>query len=83
MKNWAFVAILAGLAVLWYLLRNREGFVAEFTDRTNEKMTDETRRSSYAQQTNHFKMMPSQDLPPIGGIETPYRVNTYNSYVPV
>ena len=83
MKEWAFVAILAGLAVLWYLLRNREGFVAEFTDRTNEKKTDETRRSSYAQQTNHFKVMPSQDLPPIGGIETPYRVNTYNSYVPV
>jgi hypothetical protein len=83
MKELAFVAILAALAVLWYLLKSREGFVAEFTDRTNEKITDETRRSSYAQQTNHFKMMPSQDLPPIDGIETPYRVNTYNSYVPV
>jgi hypothetical protein len=83
MKNWAFVAVLAGLAVIWYVLKSREGFVAEFVDRSNEQKTDQTRTSSYAQETNHFNMVPSQNLPPIGGIETPFRVNVYNSFVPV
>jgi hypothetical protein len=83
MKNWAFVAVIAGVAVVWYVLKTREGFVAEFTDRSPEEKTDKTRVSHYTQETNHFKMMPSQDLPPLGGIETPYRVNAYNSFVPV
>jgi hypothetical protein len=83
MKNWAFVAVLAGLAVIWYVLKSREGFVAEFVDRSNEQKTDQTRTSSYVQETNHFNMVPSQNLPPIGGIETPFRVNVYNSFVPV
>jgi len=83
MKNWAFVAVIAGLAIVWYVLKSREGFVSEFVDRSNEEKTDKTRVSSYAQETNHFKMMPSQDIPAIDGIETPYRVNAYNSFVPV
>jgi hypothetical protein len=83
MKNWAFVAVGVGLVAIWYVLKSREGFVAEFVDRSNEEKTDKTRISSYAQETNHFKMMPPQDLPPLGGIETPYRVNAYNSFVPV
>jgi len=82
MKNWAFVAILVALAVVWYVIKTREGFVAEFTDRSNEEKTDQTRVSSYAQETNHFKMA-KQDLPPIDGVETPYRVNAFNSFVPV
>jgi hypothetical protein len=83
MKNWAFVAVIVGLAIIWYVLKTREGFAAEFVDRSNEQKTDQTRVSSFAQETNHFKMMPSQDIPPVGGIETPFRVNAYNSFVPV
>jgi len=82
MKNWAFVAVIVALAVIWYVMKSREGFAAEFVDRSPEQKTDETRTSSFAQETNHFKMM-SQDLPPIDGIETPFRVNAFNSFVPV
>jgi hypothetical protein len=82
MKNWAFVAVIVALAVIWYVMKSREGFAAEFVDRSNEQKTDQTRTSSFAQETNHFKMM-SQDLPPIDGIETPFRVNAFNSFVPV
>jgi hypothetical protein len=83
MKNWAFVAVGVGLVVIWYVLKSREGFAAEFTDRSAEQKTDQTRVSSFAQETNHFKMMPSQEIPTVGGIETPFRVNAYNSFVPV
>ena len=82
MKNWAFVAVIVALAVIWYVLKPREGFAAEFVDRSNEQKTDQTRVSSFAQETNHFKMA-KQDLPPIDGIETPFRVNAFNSFVPV
>lgn len=83
MKNWAFVAILVALAAIGYVMTTREGFVAEFTDRSAEEKTDKTRVSSYAQETNHFSMTPSTDLPPIQGVESPYRVNLFNSFVPV
>jgi len=83
MKNWAFVAVGVGLVAIWYVLKSREGFTSEFVDRSAEEKTHETRLPSYAQETNHFKMMPSQDVPPIDGIETPFRVNAYNSFVPV
>jgi hypothetical protein len=82
MKNWAFVAVIVGLVVLWYILKSREGFALEFVDKSNEQTTDQTRVSSFAQTTNHFKMA-KQDLPPIDGIETPFRVNAFNSFVPV
>jgi len=82
MSNLAFVAILAGLAVVGYVLySSREGFEASFVDRTNEKKTEQTRVSSYEQTTNNFK--PTQAMPVNPpGIETPYRVNAWNSYVP-
>ena len=78
----AFVAILAGLGLLGYMMMNtKEGFVAEFVDRSNEERTDELSRSSYVQDTNHFKMTKGKNEPP-PGIETPFRVNGYNSYMP-
>lgn len=82
MSNLAFVAILAGLAVVGYVLySSREGFETSFVDHTNEKKTEQTRVSSYEQTTNNFK--PTQALPVNPpGIETPYRVNSWNSYVP-
>ena len=82
MSNWAFVAILAGLAVVWFVIsKYREGFEISFVDKTNDKKTEETSASSYAQQTNNYKPTESAPRPP-PGVETPYRVNAWNSYVP-
>ena len=81
MKNWPFLAIIAGLVLLWFLMPKTEGFQSEFLDRTNEKNTDDNRVSSYKQETNHFKpTRPLEDKVP--GIETPYRVNMYDSFIP-
>lgn len=81
MKGLEFVAVIAGLLLVWYLSNNREGFVSEFTDRSNEKRTAETSSSSYAQQTNHAIPTPPL-LEAIPGMETPFRVNMFNSYQP-
>ena len=82
MKGLEYVAIIAVGALVWYLVsRNREGFAKEFVDRSNEEKTDMTRVSSYKQQTNHFKPTEALYEPP-GGLETPFRVNQYNSYIP-
>lgn len=82
MKGVEYLAIIAGLALVWYLTSNsREGFSKEFIDRSNEEKTDRTRVSSYGQETNHFKPTNALYQPP-SGMETPFRVNQYNSYVP-
>jgi len=80
MNGMAFAAVLAGLGLL-YMMINREGFVAEFTDRSNDERTEELSTSSYVQETNHLKMTKGPYEPP-SGIETPFRVNGYNSYMP-
>ena len=82
MDNWAFVAILAGLAVVWLVVsKYREGFEVSFLDKSNDKKVDQTRVSSYAQQTNNYK--PTESAPQVPpGVETPYRVNAWTSYVP-
>jgi hypothetical protein len=80
--NWAFVAILVGIAIVSYVIyKSREGFEVAFVDKTNDAKTDRTRVSSYEQTTNNFKPTnPAPQVPP--GVETPYRVNAWNSYVP-
>ena len=82
MSTWVILAIVAGLALVWFAVSKRqEGFEVAFLDNTNEEKTEETRVSSYAQHTNSFKPTESEyEAPP--GIETPYRVNLWNSYVP-
>lgn len=81
MKNLGFVALLAAIIVLGHVLsRNRESFVPEFLDQGNVKSTSDTRVSSYAQQTNQFKMTPTP-AEPIPGQETPFRVNMFNSFM--
>jgi hypothetical protein len=82
MKGLAFAAVIGGVLLVWYLSQTKEGFVSEFTDRSNEKRTAETSSSSYAQQTNHVVPTPPL-LEAIPGMETPFRVNMYNSYQPV
>ncbi len=84
MKGLEFGLIIAGVLLVWYLSKAtvNEGFVSEFTDRSNEKRTAETSSSSYAQQTNHTIPTPPL-LEPVPGMETPFRVNMFNSYQPV
>jgi hypothetical protein len=83
MKHTALLAIAVGLAVLGFLVfRNRETFISEFTDRTNEKATASNDVSSYRQVTNNMEPThPPYENPP--GIETPFRVNQFNSFMPV
>jgi hypothetical protein len=82
MKGLEFVAILAGVGLIYYVLRgSREPFVAEFLEQGNVRRTAETATSSYEQQTNHFQM--SQTVPDKpNGIETPFRVNMFTSFQP-
>ncbi len=81
MKNLAFVGLLVAIGVLVFVLsRSRESFVPEFLDQGNVKRTTDTRKSSYAQQTNHFQMTPSP-AETIDGQETPFRVNMFNSHM--
>jgi hypothetical protein len=81
MKNWAFLAVIGGLGLVWYLSQTQEHFVPEFLDRENVKRTAARAASSYVQETNHFVPTAAQ-LEPVAGIETPFRVNMYNSFVP-
>jgi hypothetical protein len=81
MKNLGFIGLLVAIGVLVYVLsRSREGFVPEFLDQGNVKRTTDTRKSSYAQQTNHFQMTPAP-AESIPGQETPFRVNMFNSHM--
>ena len=82
MKGLAFAVVIAGVLLVWYLSTTKEGFVSEFTDRSNERRTAETSSSSYAQQTNHIIPTPPL-LEAVPGVETPFRVNMFNSYQPV
>jgi hypothetical protein len=84
MKGLAFVAVIAGVLLVWYLStsKTRETFVPEFLEQGNVRRTAETSSSSYAQQTNHVIPTPPQ-LEAVPGIETPFRVNMYNSFQPV
>ena len=80
MKNWIFLVL--ALAVVWYVITGRrvESFVPEFLDQGNVQKTALTMKSSYAQKTNHFE--PSRPPPqPVPGVETPFRVNMYRSYM--
>lgn len=76
-----FVAlIVVAVLVVSVLLPKREGFVPEFLDQGNVKQTQKTSTSSYAQETNHFKLTPPVPEP-IDGVQTPFRVNMFNSYM--
>ena len=77
--------IFAGLLVLVILVlvlrkTTRDTFVPQFLDQRHVEKTDKGKRSSYSQETNHFVPMENpQD--PIQGVETPFRVNMFNSYM--
>lgn len=82
MKYAAFLGLLAAGAAIAYVLTKyrRESFVPEFLDQGNVKKTTSTMKSSYAQETNHFKPT-SVEPAPIDGTQTPFRVNMFNSFM--
>lgn len=83
MKGLEYVLIVAGLLVVWFLVsKSKESFVAEFIDKSNDQRTAETSTSSYDQKTNHFVPTPPL-LEAVPGMETPFRVNQWNSFQPV
>jgi hypothetical protein len=72
------------LAILVIFLATRvsvqEKFQPEFLDKTQVRKTVATEDSSYAQRTNHVNPAPYA-MGPIQGMETPFQVNQYRSYV--
>jgi hypothetical protein len=82
MKGLEYAMVIAGVLAVWYLTKKtQETFVPEFLEQGNVKRTAETATSSYAQQTNHVIPTPPQPEP-ILGMETPFRVNMFNSFQP-
>jgi hypothetical protein len=77
-----YLIFMIAMVVLVYIMLpgKREGFAAEFVDHSKERKNDLTRVSSYSQETNHFKPVASLHEP-IPGLETPFRVNLYNSFM--
>lgn len=78
------VYIWFALALLILFLVTRvsvqEKFQPEFLDKTQVQKTVAVEDSSYAQRTNHVDPAPF-NMGPIQGIETPFQVNQYRSYV--
>jgi len=74
------VMIILVIAAMIFLGVKKEHFVPEFLDQGNVKQTTKTGTSSYAQETNHFKLTPPMPEP-IPGTPTPFRVNMFNSYM--
>ena len=78
------VYIWFALALLVLFLVTRvsvqEKFQPEFLDKTQVQKTVAVEDSSYAQRTNHMDPAPF-DMGPIQGMQTPFQVNQYRSYV--
>ena len=75
-----YILAIVAIIVVIVLTTRKEHFAAEFVDNSKERKNDLTRLSSYAQETNHFRPVASLQEP-ITGLETPFRVNLYNSYM--
>lgn len=81
MKGLEFMLIVAGVLLVWFLSsKTKETFVPEFLDQSDVKRTADRSSSSYDQKTNHAVPTPMQQ-DPISGMETPFRVNMYSSYM--
>jgi hypothetical protein len=79
MKPWVFLIV--AIVILGLLLVNRkERFQPEFLDKRQVAQTVATEDSSYLQRTNHMIPTPF-NTGPIAGMETPFQVNQYRSYV--
>ena len=79
MTKWLLL-LAAILAIVLVTMKTTEKFQPEFLDKAQVRKTIAVEDSSYAQRTNHFDMAP-YSMGPINGVETPFRVNQYTSYV--
>jgi hypothetical protein len=79
----AWISLAVGLMLAYSLITYvTEGFQPEFLDQGNVVRTQEMANSSYKQQTNAVSVDGSFAAPPIQGVESPFRVNMFNSYIP-
>lgn len=79
MTKWLLLAV-ALLALALVMMKTTERFQPEFLDKAQVRKTVAVENSSYAQVTNHADHSP-YSMGPVQGIETPFRVNQYTSYV--
>jgi hypothetical protein len=79
MTKWLLL-VAALLVVALVMMKTTERFQPEFMDKSQVKKTVAVENSSYAQTTNHADLAP-YSMGPIAGIETPFRVNQYTSYI--
>jgi len=79
MTPWIFL-IGALLLIGLVMMKTTERFQPEFLDRAQIAKTIAVEDSSYDQRTNHMDPSPYA-TGPIVGVETPFRVNQYTSYV--
>lgn len=79
MTTWLLL-VAAILVVALVMMKSKERFQPEFLDKAQVRKTVAVENSSYAQSTNHADPAPFS-MGPIVGIETPFRVNQYTSYV--
>jgi len=80
MKPW--LLLLGALLFAGFVVLNmREKFQPEFLDRTQIAKTIAVEDSSYDQRTNHLDPAP-YSMGPIQGMQTPFRVNQYTSFIP-
>ena len=81
MKGVEYILIVGGILLVWYLAtRTQETFVPEFLDQSDVQRTAEASSSSYEQKTNHA-IPTAYDKDPIPGVQTPFRVNMFNSHM--
>jgi hypothetical protein len=79
MNTWLLIGG-AILILALVMMRTTERFQPEFLDKAQVRKTIAVENSSYAQTTNHIDPAP-YSMGPIHGVETPFRVNQYTSYV--
>ena len=79
MTKWLLLGA-AILAVALMMMKTTERFQPEFLDKAQVRKTIAVEDSSYSQVTNHADHAP-YSMGPIQGVETPFRVNQYTSYV--
>ena len=82
MKAYLILVILVLLVLMVYFFSSKkESYDNEgIIDHSQRLHTDSLSDSSYKQTTNHFPV-PSTNIAPIQGNETPFRVNMFNSFM--
>ena len=81
-RMFPLLGLFVAFAIVVYILNlsKKETFVKEFVDSKQEARTIATEDSSYAQRTNGF-VPADYNMGPIPGMETPFQVNQFKSYV--